>query len=65
MAVNFGLTLLIKLVVLRDLGLCALATLVTGETRLCLALVLSKLVWPGWTGDRETPWIAHNVHTYT
>ena len=59
---DFGLTLLIKLVFLRDLMICAGMTLLTGDTNICLAFYISKLAFPGWLGDYDTPWIVHNVH---
>ena len=59
---DFGLTLLIKIVFLRDLVVCAGLTALTGDTNLCLALYISKLAFPGWLGDYDTPWIDHNVH---
>ena len=59
---DFGLTLLIKLVFLRDLLICGGLTVVTGDTNLCLAFYISKLAFPGWLGDYDTPWIVHNVH---
>ena len=59
---DFGLTLLIKLVFLRDLLVCAVLTALTGDTNICLAFYISKLAFPGWLGDYDTPWIAHNVH---
>ena len=61
---DFGLTILMKLVFLRDLTICGGITFLTGDTNLCLAYYISKLAFPGWTGDRETPFLAHNVHLY-
>ena len=62
---DMGLTILRKLVFFRDLTICAGLTFLTGDTNLCLALYIAKLVFPDWTGfSRETPYLAHNVNLY-
>ena len=59
---DLGLTLVSRLAALRALAVCAALTLATGDSGLCLALVISKLAFPGWAGDTETSWLANNVH---
>ena len=59
---DLGLTLVSRLAALRELMVCAALTLAAGDSGLCLALVISKLAFPGWAGDGDTPWLANNVH---
>ena len=79
LVIDFGLSFLIQLVLVRvliaffssllffigqvrDLAICAGMTLLAGDSKVCLAYYVSQLAWPGWMGDFDMPWIAHNVH---
>merc|ERR1719278_227448 len=43
---DFGFTLLIELVNLRDVFLCAMISSATGDPSVCLALTLTKIAFP-------------------
>ena len=59
--IDFGLTILIELIFMKDLVICTGLMYLTGDTSLCLALYVSKLVYPNWY-SQDTPWMANNVH---
>merc|ERR1712130_562871 len=59
--IDFGLTILIELIFMKDLVICTGLLYLTGDTSLCLALYVSKLAFPTWY-SQNTPWMANNVH---
>ena len=61
---DFGVDVLLMVVHLRDLVVCALVTSATGDPGVCLALLLTKLAFPGVLDNEDSlPYVGlGNVH---